>query len=211
MVRQEMVGHYGSDAYINGLSVYATVSSELQNHAQQAVFNGLTDYDRRHGYRGAEAHIEKRGDWQSTLRNTKHIHQFIPAIVTAVENDGIFVMLTDGTEERVSWQSMRWAAPFLNNSSRGAAPRSPSSVTKVGDLIRVEKNAEGTFLLNNYPKFKHFNFAHPHDGAFRRSLAAYLLSSAITTGPRRHNASLGQVLSPLFTALHWMLAIPPQH
>ena len=120
MVRLEMINRYGSDAYTNGLNVYTTVPSSLQNHAQNAVFSGLTDYDRRHGYRGPEAHIEKRSEWQNVLRNTRRINRFIPAIVSAIADDGIFVMLSDGSEEHVSWQTMRWAP--LSSATPAVAP-----------------------------------------------------------------------------------------
>ncbi|TDQ35483.1 penicillin-binding protein 1A [Thiopseudomonas denitrificans] len=168
MVRLEMINRYGSDAYTDGLNVRTTVPADLQNHAQQAVFRGLTDYDRRHGYRGPEARIEKRGDWQSALRNTKRINQFIPAIVSAVASDGIFVMLADGSEEHVDWQSMRWAAPFLSNSSRGASPRNPAAVASVGDLIRVEQGADGKLAFSQLPKIQASLVSlNPHDGAIR--------------------------------------------
>lgn len=169
MVRLEMINRYGSDAYTNGLNVYTTVPSSLQNHAQNAVFSGLTDYDRRHGYRGPEAHIEKRSEWQNVLRNTRRINRFIPAIVSAIADDGIFVMLSDGSEEHVSWQTMRWAAPFLSNSSRGASPRNPAAVVKVGDLIRVEQSDEnGSLAFSQLPKIQASLISlNPHDGAIR--------------------------------------------
>lgn len=168
MVRLEMISEYGSDAYTDGLNVHTTVPAELQNFAQDAVFRGLTDYDRRHGYRGPEAHIAKRSDWPAALRNSKRINRFIPAIVTAVEQDGIFVMLADGSEQHVAWQSMRWAAPFLSNSSRGASPRSPATVAKVGDLIRVEQTTTGELAFSQLPKIQASLISlDPHNGAIR--------------------------------------------
>lgn len=168
MVRLEMISLYGSDAYTDGLNVYTTVPAELQSHAQAAVFRGLTDYDHRHGYRGPEAQIAQRSNWDTALRNSKRINRFIPAIVTAVENDGIFVMLADGSEEPVDWQSMRWAAPLLSNSSRGAAPRSPAAVVKVGDLIRVEQTGDGRLAFSQLPKIQASLISlDPHDGAIR--------------------------------------------
>ena len=168
MARLEMISEYGSNAYTDGLNVYTTVPAELQNMAQDAVFRGLTDYDRRHGYRGPEAHIAKRSDWATALRNSKRINRFIPAIVSAVEQDGIFVMLADGSEQHVAWQSMRWAAPFLSNSSRGASPRSPAAVAKVGDLIRVEQTATGELAFSQLPKIQASLISlDPHDGAIR--------------------------------------------
>lgn len=65
MVRQEMVKRYGEEvAYTKGFQVYATVLSADQREAQNALRNNLIDYDRRHGWRGAEVlwkPSEKRG------------------------------------------------------------------------------------------------------------------------------------------------------
>ncbi len=60
MARAEMVGRYGGDAYTDGYQVYTTIDSRLQTDAFEAVRDGLTDYDRRHGYRGPEAQWPNR-------------------------------------------------------------------------------------------------------------------------------------------------------
>ncbi|HEY3488410.1 MAG TPA: transglycosylase domain-containing protein, partial [Gammaproteobacteria bacterium] len=52
MVRAELVERFGEDIYTSGLRVYTTVDSRLQAAANQALRNGLLDYDQRHGYRG---------------------------------------------------------------------------------------------------------------------------------------------------------------
>ena len=36
--------------------VYTTIDSNRQRYAEEAVQKGLEDYDRRHGWRGPEAH-----------------------------------------------------------------------------------------------------------------------------------------------------------
>ena len=57
MARQEMLERYGMAAYNDGFHVYTTISSELQQLAQQAVINGLITYDKRHGFRGPERQL----------------------------------------------------------------------------------------------------------------------------------------------------------
>jgi penicillin-binding protein 1A len=52
MVRAELVERFGEDIYTSGLRVYTTVDSRLQLAANEALRNGLLDYDQRHGYRG---------------------------------------------------------------------------------------------------------------------------------------------------------------
>ena len=58
LIYSEMVTLYGKEeAETGGYQVYATVSSELQQAAQNAVKQNLHDYDERHGYRGAVARL----------------------------------------------------------------------------------------------------------------------------------------------------------
>jgi penicillin-binding protein 1A len=64
MVREALVTQFGESIYSSGYKVYTTVSAARQNAASQAVINGLLAYDRRHGWRGAEA----RGEDQLAFR-----------------------------------------------------------------------------------------------------------------------------------------------
>ena len=58
LIYSEMVTLYGKEeAETGGYQVYATVSSELQQAAQNAVKQNLHDYDERHGFRGAVARL----------------------------------------------------------------------------------------------------------------------------------------------------------
>ncbi|WP_404854606.1 hypothetical protein, partial [Escherichia coli] len=45
-----------------------------------------------------------------------------------MEKSGIMVMTRDGKEEAVTWDSMKWARPFLSNNSMGPMPRQPADV-----------------------------------------------------------------------------------
>ena len=53
-VRRFMVNEYGLDAYKEGLQVFTTIDSELQNLAVRALKKGLETYDKRHGFRSPE-------------------------------------------------------------------------------------------------------------------------------------------------------------
>ena len=58
MVRAEMIERYGEEVYTSGYNVYTTLDTRLQRYAYQAVQRNLLEYDRRHGYRGAEGRVE---------------------------------------------------------------------------------------------------------------------------------------------------------
>ena len=144
MARAEMVGRFGSAAYTDGFRVYTTVTSNRQIAANQALANGLMEYDRRHGYRGPEGHLKTndRDDWLKELGNYRTQGDLIPAVVSDVSKDTITVLLRDGGEQSVSWESMKWARPHLNTNSLGPQPKAPSDVVKPGDVIRVQVTGE---------------------------------------------------------------------
>lgn len=152
MARAEMVGRYGSDAYTEGFRVTTTVPSNLQEMANTAVHEGLITYDQRHGYRGPESRLpgKTREAWALELTKQRQINGLEPAIVTQVDKNGLQVLTRTG-EEHVSWDSMKWARPFLNTNSMGANPKQPSDVAQVGDLIRVQRQADKSLKFGQIP------------------------------------------------------------
>lgn len=153
MARAEMVGRYGSDAYTEGFRVTTTVSSELQQAANSAVRAGLLSYDQRHGYRGPETRLTgmTRESWQAELSKHRSVGGLEPVIVTQVEKSGLLIINRSGAEEAVSWDSMKWARPFLGPDSMGARPQKPADVAQIGDLIRVQRQADGILLFSQIP------------------------------------------------------------
>ncbi|ARU90110.1 penicillin-binding protein 1A [Pseudomonas sp. M30-35] len=153
MARAEMVGLYGSDAYTEGFNVFTTVPSTLQNTANDALRSGLLTYDQRHGYRGPESRLPgmTKETWLAELAKKSQFSGLEPAIVTQVEKSGILVLTRDGKEEAVNWESMKWARPFLNTNSMGPRPKQPSDVAQIGDLIRVQRQEDGSLNFVQTP------------------------------------------------------------
>jgi penicillin-binding protein 1A len=153
MVRAEMVGRYGSDAYTEGFHVTTTVPSDLQNAANIAVRDGLIAYDQRHGYRGPESRLPglNKEAWLNELAKQTTLGGLEPAIVTQVEKSGILVLTRRGEEHAVAWDSMKWARPFLHTNSLGPRPQQPSDVAQVGDLIRVQRQEDGSLHFAQRP------------------------------------------------------------
>ena len=154
MARAEMVGRYGSEAYTEGFRVTTTVPSDLQEHANTAVQEGLIEYDQRHGYRGPESRFPgmTREGWAQELTKQRAISGLEPAIVSQVDKTGLRVLTRNGEkEETVEWASMKWARPYLNTNSLGANPRQPADVAHVGDLVRVQRQADGSLKFSQIP------------------------------------------------------------
>ncbi len=175
MARAEMVGRYGSDAYTEGFRVTTTVPSNLQEMANTAVHDGLITYDQRHGYRGPESRLpgKTREAWATELTKQRTINGLEPAIVTQVDKNGLQVMTRTG-EGHVSWDSMKWARPFLNTNSMGPNPKQPSDVAQVGDLIRVQRQPDNSLKFSQIPQAQGALVSlDPQNGAIRALVGGF--------------------------------------
>lgn len=176
MARAEMVGRFGSEAYTEGFRVTTTVPSDLQEAANNALRGGLMEYDQRHGYRGPESRFPgmTRESWTQELAKQRTIGGLEPAIVTQVEKSGLLVLTRGGKEETVGWDSMKWARPFLNTNSLGPRPQQPADVAQVGDLIRVQRQADGNLLFVQQPAAQSALVSlDPQNGAIRSLVGGF--------------------------------------
>ncbi len=176
MARAEMVGRYGSEAYTEGFNVTTTVPSDLQIAANSAVREGLIAYDQRHGYRGPESRLPgmTKENWLSELSKQVSLGGLEPAIVTSVEKSGILVLSRNGEEQAVAWDSMKWARPFLNTNSLGPRPQQPADVSQIGDLIRVQRQEDGSLRFVQLPAAQSALVSlDPNNGAIRALVGGF--------------------------------------
>ncbi|PTS85133.1 peptidase [Pseudomonas sp. HMWF032] len=176
MARAEMVGRYGSEAYTEGFNVTTTVPSDLQIAANSAVREGLIAYDQRHGYRGPESRLPgmTKENWLSALSKQTSLGGLEPAIVTSVEKSGILVLLRNGEEQAVAWDSMKWARPFLNTNSLGPRPQQPADVSQIGDLIRVQRQDDASLRFVQLPAAQSALVSlDPNNGAVRALVGGF--------------------------------------
>lgn len=156
MVRQTMVDRYGAEAFTGGYRAYTTLDSDTQLAANDALRSALLAYDRRHGWRGAEGHIEPPetftpGFVQETLRDFRTLGGLLPAVVTQVSADDARLMLADGQEVTLALADLRWARAYISADRRGAAPRTMSDIVAPGDIVRLASNTEGELELAQVP------------------------------------------------------------
>jgi penicillin-binding protein 1A len=158
IARSEMLKRYGKAAYSDGYHVYTTISSELQQVANHAVGEGLATYDSRHGYRGPELSMgtaaaeDIEAVWLFELERTPIIANRIPAVVAAVAEDGIELLMADGERVFLPWDNgLSQARPYIDENRRGPAPGSPAELFEPGDLIRVQKRADESLHLSQVP------------------------------------------------------------
>ena len=144
MARKYMVDKYGDDAYTKGFNVYTTLSAKRQKAADDAVFQGLLDYDIRHGYRGADKRLWQAQEpaWSSDkiyeyLTDVSSSDPFEPAVVTRIRDKQADVVIKGGLEGTINWDGMKWARSFISDERQGAAPRRAADILHVGDQIWV--------------------------------------------------------------------------
>ncbi|WP_092820208.1 penicillin-binding protein PBP1a [Acinetobacter kookii] len=168
MVRSELVEKFGEQAIDSGYKVYTTINSQRQAFAEQSVQEGLEAYDRRHGWRGAEAHDKPLSDF-TPYANT------YPAKVIKVEKNTFEALMQDGSTVTVPWSGMSWASPYRNANSVGPAPRTASQIVKVKDIIRLRPNDNKTsWALVQIPKVQGQLIAlNPNNGAIEAIVGGY--------------------------------------
>lgn len=150
MARDFMVGRFGEAAYENGYRVHTTVDSFHQNAAQSALYQTLHEYDRRHGFRGAEGALTNLAAEKvaEKLRTTPRVGDTIPAVVVAVRDKSLRVQLDGNVQADISWEGLKWARKFIDIDREGGVPRSAAEIAKVGDVVRVCGPAENRELCH---------------------------------------------------------------
>ncbi len=172
MVRAEIVRQFGKEAYSKGLRVVTTVKNNLQTAANDSIWNGLVDYDKRHGYRGVVRHVELSGleedAWVDVLKDDRNYGRFKPALVLSVDDSVVpvdkaaeaaakaktaaIVLLKNGEKVALTWGAVRWARAYVSVNRLGKKLKTVSEVIKPGDVIWVEPKGFSNWQLAQIPE-----------------------------------------------------------
>jgi len=179
MVRKEMLARFGQSAYTGGYEVYTTINSRFQSTANQAVIDGLEQYDRRHGYRGAEAHFEldensTTGNWDEILGPYKPVAGLAPGLVTEVDEDIALIYRADGQTIALSLVDMQWAIKFISRDRVGFKLKSVADALRVGDIVRTRLGDAGKHELAQLPEPEALLISlSPRDGSIKALVGGY--------------------------------------
>ena len=171
MVRQAMLERYGATALTGGYSVTTTLDSAAQEAATLALRTALLDYDRRHGWRGAEARVAVQpGDtpavWAQHLAGRPAVAGLVAGLVVESDAETALVYLADGQTAALTLDAVKWAAPYLDENRRGPAPKAVDTVLAAGDIVRLTRGDEGEWTLAQLPKVQGALVSlQPEDGA----------------------------------------------
>ncbi len=141
-VRRTLVEQHGEAfLYEGGLSIRTTLSPPLQAIAQKALRDGLMAYDRRHGWRGPESHLESTENWPARLAEVEQrdgLDSWRLAAVLSTGPDGAILGLEDGSQGVLPLAEMTWARRALENDQLGPGVTAADQVVQPGDVIWVE-------------------------------------------------------------------------
>ncbi len=171
MARAWAVKNFGNEVYESGLRIITTVNVDDQRAANQALRQGLLDYDRRHGYRGAEASVEpddvRNGTARQQLLNRfQLVNGMLPGLVLEADDELALVYLRNGQTITLDLAAMDWARPMLSRNAMGEPPQRVSDVVQAGDVIRVQMDAVGNWQLAQVPEVQGAIVSlNPTDGA----------------------------------------------
>jgi penicillin-binding protein 1A len=157
MVRSELYSTFGDDLYSTGMTVYTTINAGRQKAANAAVFDGVLNYDMRHGYRGS---IETRIDLvdapleeqEKALQDIDGFKDWQTALVISTQETTADVRLANGKRATLSWDAIKWARPYLSEDSQGPSPTTVADVLVPGDIVRLRPDNNLEWLLAQKPE-----------------------------------------------------------
>ncbi len=175
MARQIAAERFPDDVYTRGLRVYTTILKDDQEAAYLSVRRGVMDYDRRHGYRGAEAYVDIDGikseqdeALDELLLNFHDPDDLHPAIVLQADTRKIRAYRRGGEVVTISGDGLKFAARMIDEK----AP--PNKRLRRGAIIRVQTDEKNNWRIVQMPEVEAaFLAADPHDGAIRALVGGF--------------------------------------
>jgi len=175
MARQIAAEQFPEDVYSRGMKVYTTLIKADQEAAYNALRKGVLDYDRRHGYRGAEAFLDAKNinsDQDEALDEALHevtdAGNLIPALVLAADTKQIKAYRKGGEIVTLSGDALKFAARMLDDK----AP--PGKRLRRGAIIRLIKDEKGNWQISQLPEVESaFVSLAPQDGAIRALVGGF--------------------------------------
>jgi len=175
MARQMAAERFPDDVYTRGLRVYTTILKGDQEAAYTSVRRGVLDYDRRHGYRGAESYVEM-GEIKSEqdealdelLQDFHDSEDLHPAVVLQADAKQIRAYRRGGEIVTIAGDGLKFAARMMDDK----AP--PNKRLRRGAVIRVQTDDKNNWRVTQMPEVEAaFLSADPENGAIRSLVGGF--------------------------------------
>jgi penicillin-binding protein 1A len=173
MARQAVYERFQEDTYTRGLKVFTTLSVAHQDAAYAAVRRGVIEYDRRHGYRGAESYVElgtkpTDEDFEDALQDESDSDDIYPALVLDVSARGVKAYRKGGETLEISGDGLKFAQRMLGD-------KAPANQRlRRGAIIRVQLGEKGQWQISQMPRVEAALVSmNPADGAIRALVGGF--------------------------------------
>src|SRR4051794_2083841 len=173
MVRQSMYERYQDEVYTRGFRVYTTLSKPDQDAAYAAVRKGVMDYDRRHGYRGAEGYFDlpqnvSEDALEEALQEQSENDDIYPALVLDVNAKSVKVYRKGGTTIDIGGDGIKFARSMIGDK----APNNRK--LRRGALIRIQPDDKEGWQIVQMPQVESALVAmDPNDGAVKALIGGF--------------------------------------
>jgi len=144
-IRKKIIDDFGYDrVYKQGFIIKTPLNLNLQNIATKSLRDGLINYDKRKGWRGALANKKNLNNWYKDkdlekLRLEKSINWKL-AIVKKINKFLITIETENQSEGVINYENVNWTKKELNE------------LFNVGDIIYVKKINNDNYELKQLPK-----------------------------------------------------------
>ena len=175
MARQMAAERFPEDVYSRGLKVYTTILKNDQEAAYFSMRRGVLDYDRRHGYRGAETYVEMsdiKSDQDEALdellqdfSDSPDLH---PAIILQAESKQIRAYRKGGEIITIAGDGLKLAAKMLDD-------KAPANKRlRRGAIIRVQTDDKNNWRITQMPEVEGaFVSVDPQTGGIRSLVGGF--------------------------------------
>ena len=141
-IRKDVLNQLGFDSvYKQGLNISTPINLNLQKNAIKSLREGLIDYDKRKGWRGALLRKKKIINWKDKLdkfRLEKSINWNL-AIVKKINKFSVEIETENKLNGIIKYENISWIKKEFNE------------ILKIGDVIYVENLSRNIFSLRQLP------------------------------------------------------------
>ena len=194
LVRQTMIERYGLDAYNLGWNVYTTLDTEMQNHAEDAIFKNIEVYSERYGWIEKNNFADELGDQffdkiilngpsiifdavdesddsQSIFNKLGEIFEshkipdrYLRALVADVQKDQVTVLTENYDKEILIWDDQYSWARKRSNNKKGPKPDNFFDLVRKGDLVTLSNSESNQRIIQIPPAEAAFVSMNPKNG-----------------------------------------------
>ena len=153
MARQMMFDQFKEEAYTRGLTVYTTILAEEQRAAHRALRLGLTELDRRQGWRGPEAFVSLPSGKEAledaiedVFNERSDSDELLTAVVMKVNEEKVTVRRPRGQEIEIAGEGLKFAQPGLLSTA------APARKIRRGAVVRITRLSNEAFEITQMPE-----------------------------------------------------------